>query len=68
MDFKVTGTKDGVTALQMDIKISGVTREILAQAFEQARAGRLFILERMLEVLPEPPARDVAARAAHHHA
>jgi len=54
MDFKVTGTRDGVTALQMDIKISGVTREILAKAFEQARAGRMFILERMLEVLAEP--------------
>lgn len=54
MDFKVTGTVDGVTALQMDIKIKGVTREILAKAFEQARAGRMFILERMLEVLDKP--------------
>ncbi|MBO8141006.1 MAG: polyribonucleotide nucleotidyltransferase [Firmicutes bacterium] len=54
MDFKVAGTRDGVTALQMDIKISGVTREILAQALEQARNGRLFILEKMLAVLPGP--------------
>lgn len=54
MDFKVTGTENGVTALQMDIKISGVTREILAKAFEQARTGRLYILERMLEVLSKP--------------
>ncbi|MFS8628433.1 MAG: polyribonucleotide nucleotidyltransferase [Limnochordales bacterium] len=54
MDFKVAGTADGVTALQMDIKIKGVTREILAKAFEQARAGRLYILERMLQVLDKP--------------
>lgn len=54
MDFKVTGTKDGVTALQMDIKITGVTRDILAEAFEQARIGRLHILEKMLQALPEP--------------
>lgn len=54
MDFKVTGTADGVTALQMDIKITGVTRDILAQAFEQARVGRLHILEEMLKALPEP--------------
>src|SRR5690606_11642349 len=54
MDFKVAGTRDGVTALQMDIKIKGVTREILQKALEQARAGRLFILDKMLEVLPAP--------------
>lgn len=54
MDFKVTGTADGVTALQMDIKISGVTREILAKAFEQARVGRMHILDKMLAVLPAP--------------
>lgn len=54
MDFKVTGTEDGVTALQMDIKITGVTRDILAQAFEQARSGRLHILEHMLAALPAP--------------
>ena len=54
MDFKVAGTADGITALQMDIKISGVTREILAQALAQAREARLFILQKMLEVIPEP--------------
>jgi polyribonucleotide nucleotidyltransferase len=53
MDFKVAGTRDGITALQMDIKIDGVTPEIMAQALEQARRGRLHILERMLEALPE---------------
>ena len=46
MDFKVAGTSEGITALQMDIKISGVTFDILRDALEQARAGRLFILER----------------------
>jgi polyribonucleotide nucleotidyltransferase len=54
MDFKVAGTQAGITALQMDIKIKGVTFEILAEALEQARVARLFILERMLETLPEP--------------
>ncbi len=54
MDFKVAGTAKGITALQMDIKISGVTFGILAEALEQARVARLFILERMRETLPEP--------------
>lgn len=54
MDFKVAGTKDGITALQMDIKISGVTKDILKQALEQAREGRLFILGKMLETIPAP--------------
>ena len=54
MDFKVAGTADGITALQMDIKITGVTFEILTEALEQARRARLFILERMLATLPEP--------------
>jgi polyribonucleotide nucleotidyltransferase len=54
MDFKVAGTKDGVTALQMDIKITGVTPQIMAEALEQAKAGRLHVLGKMLEVLPEP--------------
>ena len=53
MDFKVAGTKEGVTALQMDIKIKGITTEIMAQALEQARHARLSILERMLSVIPE---------------
>jgi polyribonucleotide nucleotidyltransferase len=54
MDFKVAGTKDGVTALQMDIKIKGITSQIMAQALEQARLARLSILEKMLSVIPEP--------------
>ncbi len=54
MDFKVTGTKDGVTALQMDIKIHELSRDIMAKALEQARAGRLFILDKMLESLKKP--------------
>ncbi|HHW08818.1 MAG TPA: polyribonucleotide nucleotidyltransferase [Firmicutes bacterium] len=54
MDFKVAGTADGVTALQMDIKITGVTREILHRALEQAREGRLFILRKMNETISSP--------------
>ncbi len=54
MDFKVTGTQDGVTALQMDIKIAGITREILQKALEQAKKGRLFILDKMNQVLSAP--------------
>jgi polyribonucleotide nucleotidyltransferase len=54
MDFKVAGTKDGITALQMDIKITGVTPQIMAEALDQAKAGRLHVLGKMLEVLPEP--------------
>ena len=56
MDFKVAGTKDGITALQMDIKIKGLPHEILAQALEQAREARLFVLDKMLAVIPEPRA------------
>ena len=52
MDFKVTGTKDGITALQMDIKIEGLSREILKEALEQAKEGRLYILDKMNEQLP----------------
>ena len=54
MDFKVAGTKDGITAIQMDIKIKGISEEILTRALEQARVGRLFILDKMLETMPEP--------------
>ncbi|ADH99301.1 polyribonucleotide nucleotidyltransferase [Salisediminibacterium selenitireducens] len=54
MDFKVAGTKDGVTALQMDIKIEGINREVLKSALEQARDGRLKILDNMLSAIPEP--------------
>jgi polyribonucleotide nucleotidyltransferase len=54
MDFKVAGTRDGITALQMDIKITGVTQEIMRNALEQAKRARDFILDRMLEAIPEP--------------
>jgi polyribonucleotide nucleotidyltransferase len=54
MDFKVAGTRDGITALQMDIKITGVTQEILRNALEQAKRAREFILEKMLDAIPEP--------------
>ncbi len=54
MDFKVAGTRQGITALQMDIKIPGLTGEVLAQALEQARQARLAILDAMLRVLPAP--------------
>jgi polyribonucleotide nucleotidyltransferase len=54
MDFKVAGTRDGVTALQMDIKIDGITAEIMGKALEQAKAGRLHILGKMAEVLSAP--------------
>jgi polyribonucleotide nucleotidyltransferase len=54
MDFKVAGTRDGITALQMDIKISGITAEILQQALAQAHAGRLHILDKMTEALSAP--------------
>ena len=54
MDFKVVGTREGITSLQMDIKIEGVTREIMAQALAQARDGRLHILEKMEEAIDAP--------------
>ncbi|HTA81675.1 MAG TPA: polyribonucleotide nucleotidyltransferase [Bacteroidia bacterium] len=54
MDFKVTGTKDGITACQMDIKIDGLSYEVLAQALEQARKGRLHILGEMAKTLDKP--------------
>src|SRR5579871_353275 len=56
MDFKVAGTKDGITALQMDIKITGVTQQVMRDALEQAKRARDFIIDKMLEVLPEPRA------------
>jgi polyribonucleotide nucleotidyltransferase len=54
MDFKVAGSTDGITALQMDIKITGVTFDILSDALEQARKGRLFILDKMAETIDRP--------------
>ena len=56
MDFKVAGTTEGVTAIQMDIKIKGISREILASALAQAKRGRAFILGKMLECIAEPSA------------
>jgi len=54
MDFKVAGTREGITALQMDIKIKGITSEIMSKALEQARVARLFILDKIIEIIPEP--------------
>jgi len=54
MDFKVAGTRNGITAMQMDIKIAGLTEELLASALRQARDGRLFILDRMDSVIAKP--------------
>jgi len=62
MDFKVTGTAEGITAFQMDVKISGVSREIMGNALEQARKGRLHILEKMATILAAP--RDKLAKHA----
>ena len=56
MDFKVAGTVNGITAIQMDIKINGIDEKILRQAITQANEGRKFILDKMLEVLPKPRA------------
>ncbi len=64
MDFKVAGTERGITALQMDIKITGVTPQIMAEALDQARAGRLHVLGKMLEVLPA--ARQTISEYAPH--
>ncbi|MEJ6951536.1 polyribonucleotide nucleotidyltransferase [Natronospora cellulosivora (SeqCode)] len=54
MDFKVAGSKNGITALQMDIKIAGISKEILVNALEQARKGRMHILDQMLKVIDKP--------------
>jgi polyribonucleotide nucleotidyltransferase len=64
MDFKVAGTKDGITALQMDIKVTGITPEIMGEALAQAKAARLHILEKMLAALPEPRT-NISAYAPH---
>lgn len=62
MDFKVTGTTEGITALQMDIKVKGLSTEIMGRALEQAKKGREYILEKMLEVVPEPR-KELSKRA-----
>jgi polyribonucleotide nucleotidyltransferase len=54
MDFKVTGTRDGITAIQMDIKVAGLTQQIMHEALEQARQARVFILDAMRAVIAEP--------------
>ncbi len=66
MDFKVAGTRDGITALQMDIKITGVTREIMGQALTQARAGRLHILDHMAAEIGEPR-KEMSSHAPRLH-
>lgn len=62
MDFKVAGTRSGITALQMDIKTSGISRDLMAEALERARLGRLFILDRM-DATIEQPRRQLSAYA-----
>jgi len=62
MDFKVAGTRNGITALQMDIKIKGIDLEIMKAALEKAREGRLFILDKMLDTIPQP--RESLSKAA----
>ncbi|MCB1828058.1 MAG: S1 RNA-binding domain-containing protein, partial [Coxiellaceae bacterium] len=62
MDFKVAGTKDGVTALQMDIKIDGITREIMENALAQAQRGRMHILGKMMEAI-QTPRQDISTHA-----
>jgi polyribonucleotide nucleotidyltransferase len=54
MDFKITGTENGITATQMDIKVDGLSYTVMEEALEQAKQGRMHILKKMLEVLPEP--------------
>ncbi len=66
MDFKVAGTEKGITALQMDIKITGVTPQIMAEALAQANAARLHVLGKMLEVLPESRTK-ISNYAPHIH-
>ena len=67
MDFKVCGTSRGITAIQMDIKIAGLSREVMTQALAQARDGRMFILGKMMETLKRAARGALQVRAAHHH-
>ncbi len=64
MDFKVAGTHDGITAIQMDIKINGVTADLLGKALEQARVGRIHILEKMVAVI-DKPRKEISPFAPH---
>ena len=61
MDFKVAGTREGITGLQMDIKVPNVTIAIMKEALEQARSGRLHILDKMYEAMPTAKTRDLAS-------
>src|SRR6056297_4086154 len=54
MDFKVAGTKDGITALQMDMKLKGLSSEVLKEALNKAKKGRMHIMDKMLDVIAEP--------------
>ncbi len=67
MDFKVAGTRTGITALQMDIKVGGITLDIMRQALEQARQGRLEILDAMATGARRPARQHLGLRAAHRH-
>ena len=67
MDFKVAGTADGITAIQMDNKVGGVTREVMRQALHQARDARLFVLSVMEKALQTPRTEVSTVRAAHRH-
>ena len=67
MDFKVTGTAAGITALQMDIKVTGITAKIMREALDQANRGRMHILGKMQKTLNAPRGEHLHLRAAHHH-
>jgi polyribonucleotide nucleotidyltransferase len=67
MDFKVTGTSKGITALQMDIKVTGITSKIMREALDQANRGRMHILAEMQKTLTWPARQHLDVRAAHHH-
>ena len=67
MDFKVTGTSSGITALQMDIKVTGINAQIMREALEQARAGRVHILDEMAKTLSASRNTCLLERSAHHH-
>ncbi len=66
MDFKVAGSEDGITALQMDIKIQGITKEIMSKALDQAKAARLHILGEMAKVISSSPRRNVRMGTDNH--
>ncbi len=67
MDFKVAGTRTGITALQMDIKVGGITLDIMRKALEQAHQGRLEILDKMASAHPVAPIQHLRVRAPHRH-